>query len=178
VHPGGIVRRTPHPLAPDVPLAGGPQMVELGRDGRRGCFTTSLYGGWDDQSIPTAPAPGWPGSTSTRVVACAWTSGFFPRIESRGRCVHQGRRQGGDASSDSHRRSHTGVWDTSVRPAPHTSRMPGASFPHLAPTRRCDGSSCRGCSCAPEAAIEMRVSFRPERGAWYLALVDSAILAC
>ena len=49
---GGIVRRTPHPSAPDLPLAGGPQMVEVSRDGRRVYFTNSLYGAWDDQFYP------------------------------------------------------------------------------------------------------------------------------
>ena len=52
VHLGGIVRRTAHPSAPDLPLAGGPQMVEVSRDGRRVYFTNSLYGSWDDQFYP------------------------------------------------------------------------------------------------------------------------------
>ena len=38
--------------APDEPLAGGPQMVEVSRDGRRVYFTNSLYGAWDDQFYP------------------------------------------------------------------------------------------------------------------------------
>src|SRR6266480_2637467 len=42
VHLGGIVRRTTHPAAPDMQLAGGPQMVEVSRDGRRVYFTNSL----------------------------------------------------------------------------------------------------------------------------------------
>src|SRR5207253_2428969 len=29
VHLGGVARRTPHPAAPELPLAGGPQMVEI-----------------------------------------------------------------------------------------------------------------------------------------------------
>ena len=49
---GGIVRRTAHPAAPDEPLAGGPQMVEVSRDGRRIYVTNSLYGAWDDQFYP------------------------------------------------------------------------------------------------------------------------------
>ncbi len=32
---GGIVDRTPHPAMPEMPLAGGPQMVEVSRDGKR-----------------------------------------------------------------------------------------------------------------------------------------------
>ena len=47
VHLGGIVRRTAHPAAPSQPLAGGPQMVEVSRDGRRIYLTNSLYGAWD-----------------------------------------------------------------------------------------------------------------------------------
>ena len=49
---GGIVDRAPHPARPDMPLAGGPQMVEVSRDGRRVYFTNSLYGAWDDQFYP------------------------------------------------------------------------------------------------------------------------------
>jgi hypothetical protein len=35
---------TAPPARPDMPLAGGPQMVEVSRDGRRVYFTNSLYG--------------------------------------------------------------------------------------------------------------------------------------
>src|SRR6202012_2296398 len=49
---GGIVDRAPHPAMPDMPLAGGPQMVEVSRDGKRVYFTNSLYGAWDDQFYP------------------------------------------------------------------------------------------------------------------------------
>ena len=52
VHIGGIVRRAPHPATPSKPLAGGPQMVEISRDGRRVYFTNSLYRAWDDQFYP------------------------------------------------------------------------------------------------------------------------------
>ena len=41
-----------HPAAPDERLAGGPQMVEVSRDGRRIYVTNSLYGAWDDQFYP------------------------------------------------------------------------------------------------------------------------------
>ena len=43
---------TAHPARPDLPLAGGPQMVEVSRDGRRVYLTNSLYGAWDDQFYP------------------------------------------------------------------------------------------------------------------------------
>ena len=52
VHLGGIVRRQPHPAAPELALAGGPQMVEVSRDGRRVYVSNSLYGAWDDQFYP------------------------------------------------------------------------------------------------------------------------------
>ena len=47
-----------------MPLAGGPQMVEVSRDGKRVYFTNSLYGAWDDQLSPEG-LRGWPSSTST-----------------------------------------------------------------------------------------------------------------
>jgi len=49
---GGITGRVAHPAAPDEPLAGGPQMVEVSRDGKRIYLTNSLYGSWDDQFFP------------------------------------------------------------------------------------------------------------------------------
>ena len=55
---GGITSRTPHPAKPDTPLNGGPQMVEVSRDGRRIYFTNSLYSPWDAQFYPDGIA-GW-----------------------------------------------------------------------------------------------------------------------
>ena len=46
---GGIVARAAHPASPGKPLNGGPQMVEISRDGRRVYFTNSLYGAIDAQ---------------------------------------------------------------------------------------------------------------------------------
>jgi len=46
---GGIGAATAHPVRPDLPLAGGPQMVEVSRDGRRIYLKNWLYGAWDDQ---------------------------------------------------------------------------------------------------------------------------------
>jgi selenium-binding protein 1 len=117
---GGIVHRTPHPAAPDLPLVGGPQMVEVSRDGRRVYVTNSLYGAWDDQFYPDWPgAPGAPAGAEDRPSSAgpvgAWMakldSGegftfderFFPHGEDfRGLRPHQTRLQGGDASSDSY----------------------------------------------------------------------------
>ena len=50
VHTGGIVRRTPHPNGKT--FGGGPQMVEISRDGKRVYWTNSLYSTWDDQFYP------------------------------------------------------------------------------------------------------------------------------
>jgi selenium-binding protein 1 len=52
VHVGGIVRRASHPARPGEPLNGGPQMVEISRDGSRVYFTNSLYAAWDKQFYP------------------------------------------------------------------------------------------------------------------------------
>ncbi|MBR7836687.1 selenium-binding family protein [Actinospica durhamensis] len=100
---GGIVGRAAHPARPDLPLAGGPQMVEISRDGRRVYLTNSLYGSWDDQFYPdgvgawAAKLDAEPGGGLTV------DPRFFPHGEDfRGRRVHQTRLQGGDASSDSY----------------------------------------------------------------------------
>lgn len=99
VHLGGIVRRTPHPKHPDQPLNGGPQMVEVSRDGRRVYLTNSLYHAWDEQFYPD-------GLHSWMVkVDVSPTGGLtvdpdlfvdFPGYRS-----HQIRLEGGDCSSDS-----------------------------------------------------------------------------
>jgi methanethiol oxidase len=101
---GGIVDRAAHPARPDLPLAGGPQMVEVSRDGRRVYFTNSLYGAWDDQFYPDgvgawmAKLDADPGSGGLAV-----DERFFPHGDDfRGLRPHQVRLQGGDASSDSY----------------------------------------------------------------------------
>jgi hypothetical protein len=65
---GGIVSRATHRGARNGALNGGPQMVEISRDGRRVYFTNSLYGAIDPQ-IPTASAGGWRSLTPSRRVA-------------------------------------------------------------------------------------------------------------
>src|SRR6202021_3172955 len=47
VHTGGIARRAPHPNG--HAFAGGPQMIEISRDGKRVYWTNSLYSTWDEQ---------------------------------------------------------------------------------------------------------------------------------
>jgi methanethiol oxidase len=101
---GGIVRRHPHPAAPGQPLGGGPQMVEISRDGRRLYVTNSLYAAWDDIFYPDGVGA-WVAKldanpNSGGIVA---DSRFFPHGEDfRGLRVHQTRLQAGDASSDSY----------------------------------------------------------------------------
>jgi methanethiol oxidase len=101
---GGIVRRQPHPGAPDMRLGGGPQMVELSRDGQRVYVTNSLYGTWDPLFYPDGV-----GAWMARLDANTNGGGitpdprFFPHGgDFRGLRVHQTRLQGGDASSDSY----------------------------------------------------------------------------
>jgi selenium-binding protein 1 len=101
---GGIVRRAAHPAAPSEPLAGGMQMVEVSRDGRRVFVTNSLYGAWDDQFYPDGVGA-WMAKIDTDPEAGGLTldERFFPHGEDfRGLRVHQVRLQGGDASSDSY----------------------------------------------------------------------------
>ncbi|MEU7202177.1 selenium-binding protein SBP56-related protein [Streptomyces sp. NPDC045470] len=101
---GGITARQPHPAAPGLPLTGGPQMVELSRDGRRVYLTNSLYGAWDDQFYPDGIHP-WLAKLDADPEhgGLAPDPRFFPHGEDfRGLRVHQTRLQGGDASSDSY----------------------------------------------------------------------------
>jgi len=100
---GGIVRKTAHPAAPELPLAGGPQMVEVSRDGRRVYFTNSLYGAWDDQFYPDGVGAWMVKLDVGDEGGLSIDERFFPHAdEFRGRRVHQIRLQGGDASSDSY----------------------------------------------------------------------------
>ena len=95
---GGIVERAPHPAA--GPLNGGPQMVELSRDGRRVFLTNSLYAAWDAQFYPEG-IDGW------LVKLDAGDDGGLTLdpevyVEFHGERPHQVRLAGGDASSDSY----------------------------------------------------------------------------
>jgi selenium-binding protein 1 len=95
---GGIVQRSPHPAAGAV--NGGPQMVEVSRDGRRVYLTNGLYRAWDGQFYPDG-IKGWmvkidapPGG------GLKLDPGFFLPSE-EGYRTHQVRLEGGDSSSDS-----------------------------------------------------------------------------
>ena len=97
---GGIVARAAHPRG-SQPLNGGPQMVEISRDGKRIYFTNSLYGAIDGQFYPEG-LKGWMVKVDTKPGGgielskdffIEWPDGYRP---------HQVRLQGGDASSDSY----------------------------------------------------------------------------
>jgi methanethiol oxidase len=101
---GGIVGRQAHPAAPDRPLGGGPQMVEVSRDGRRVYVTNSLYALWDDIFYPDGVGA-WMAKldADTDRGGIAPDARFFPSADDfRGLRVHQTRLQAGDASSDSY----------------------------------------------------------------------------
>lgn len=95
---GGIANHTPHPSG--KPFHGGPQMIEISRDGERVYFTNSLYSTWDDQFY----ADGVPG----QMVLChnrpsggfACDPAFLIETEPHYR-AHQIRLEGGDCSTES-----------------------------------------------------------------------------
>ena len=95
---GGIVSRTAHPRQPDQPLNGGPQMVEISRDGRRVYFSNGLYTPWDDQFYPDG-VQGWIAKVEVNG-KMELDRNFFVEVE--GLRTHQVRLEGGDASSDSY----------------------------------------------------------------------------
>ena len=98
---GGIISRADHPTVKNGGLNGGPQMVEVSRDGRRVYFTNSLYGAVDRQIYPDG-IKGWMvkldaepegGIAFDPKFFVEWPEGYRP---------HQIRLQGGDCSSDSY----------------------------------------------------------------------------
>jgi methanethiol oxidase len=101
VRVGGIASRATHPCADGRPLNGGPQMVEVSRDGKRVYFTNSLYGAIDEQFYPDGiagwmvklDAPAGSGLEFDREFYLPWHDTHRP---------HQIRLEGGDASSDSY----------------------------------------------------------------------------
>jgi methanethiol oxidase len=95
---GGIVSRAPHPAA--GPLNGGPQMVELSRDGRRVYVSNSLYASWDAQFYPDG-IRGWVAKLDADAAGGMRVDpNFLLRFD--GERPHQIRLEGGDASSDSY----------------------------------------------------------------------------
>lgn len=99
IHLGGIVRKTSHPSRPGKTLNGGPQMVELSRDGKRAYYTNSLYGSWDKQFYPEG-LDSWMVKVDVKADGMTLDPKFFLEFgDLRG---HQVRLEGGDASSDSY----------------------------------------------------------------------------
>ncbi len=97
---GGIVQRAAHPGRPDRPLGGGPQMVELSRDGRRVYFTNGLYTAVDRQFYVDG-FNGWVAKADVRPDGGIELDPSFLLELENGMRTHQVRLQGGDASSDS-----------------------------------------------------------------------------
>jgi selenium-binding protein 1 len=97
---GGIVRRATHPARPDVALNGGPQMVEVSRDGRRVYFTNSLYASWDEQFYPDG-IKGWMVKVDANPAGGMELDSRFV-LQGNGLRPHQVRLEGGDSSSDSY----------------------------------------------------------------------------
>jgi methanethiol oxidase len=100
LHLGGIVRRAPHPQKPAAALNGGPQMVEVSRDGKRIYFTNSLYAPWDEQFYPDSIRSWLVKVDAKPEGGIALDSKFF--LEFDGLRSHQVHLEGGDASSDSY----------------------------------------------------------------------------
>jgi methanethiol oxidase len=96
---GGIVGKEGHPAAPGQ-LNGGPQMVEVSRDGNRVYVTNSLYLPWDAQFYPDG-IQGWMVKLDTAPDrGMSFDEDFF--LDFGDQRPHQVRLQGGDASSDSY----------------------------------------------------------------------------
>jgi selenium-binding protein 1 len=98
IHLGGIVRKSSHPKS--GALNGGPQMVEVSRDGRRIYLTNALYLAWDAQFYPEGIC-GWLVKIDADPAGgMKLDPDFFMDFgEER---PHQVRLQGGDTSSDSY----------------------------------------------------------------------------
>ena len=98
---GGIVSRASHPKAANGRLNGGPQMVEISRDGRRVYFTNSLYGSIDVQFYHEG-LDGWMVKLDAKPAGgIDFDPNFFIEWPASHR-PHQVRLQGGDCSSDSY----------------------------------------------------------------------------
>lgn len=95
---GGIVNKKAHPKG-NGPLLGGPQMVEISRDGRRVYFSNSLYSTVDDQFYPGRMTGWMVKANADPNGGMALDPDFF--VETGETRTHQIRLEGGDASTDS-----------------------------------------------------------------------------
>jgi selenium-binding protein 1 len=102
---GGIVSRAGHPgangAARNGKLSGGPQMVEVSRDGRRVYLTNSLYTPWDAQFYPDG-VRGWMAKLDASPEGGLTADSRFLVEFEDGLRPHQVRLEGGDTSSDSY----------------------------------------------------------------------------
>jgi selenium-binding protein 1 len=97
---GGIVSRAAHPGQPGQALNGGPQMLEISRDGKRIYFTNGLYTPWDEQFYPEG-VRGWMAKVNVKPEGgMELDRKFFLTTDAMR--PHQVRLEGGDASSDSY----------------------------------------------------------------------------
>ena len=88
-------------MAKNGALNGGPQMVEISRDGRRVYFTNSLYGAIDEQFYPEG-IDGWLVKLDAKPEGgIDFDETFFVEWPKSHR-PHQIRLEGGDCSSDSY----------------------------------------------------------------------------
>ncbi len=95
---GGIFHGAKHPNG--KALSGGPQMVEISRDGRRVYVTNGLYSTWDDQFYPDG-IKGWLVKLDAHADGgLAVDKGFH--VDFGTARAHQVRLRGGDSSSDSY----------------------------------------------------------------------------
>jgi selenium-binding protein 1 len=94
---GGIVAHAEHPKSGQ--LNGGPQMVELSRDGRRVYVSNSLYTSWDAQFYPEG-IRGWIAKLDASGDGGLTLDQEF-LVPFEGERPHQIRLEGGDSSSDS-----------------------------------------------------------------------------
>lgn len=94
---GGIPKGAAHPSGRS--WGGGPQMLEISRDGERVYVTNSLYSSWDPQFYPD----GVPGAMAKIDVVAGGGIRLDPEfhVEFPGHRAHQVRLQGGDCSTDS-----------------------------------------------------------------------------
>ena len=93
---GGVAKKKAHPSG--APATGGPQMVEVSRDGKRVYFTNSLYSSWDDQFYDDIK--GWFVKADVNPNGgIELDKNFF--MDFGDQRTHQVRLQGGDSSSDS-----------------------------------------------------------------------------
>jgi len=93
---GGIYHKAKHPSG--RLLDGGPQMVEVSRDGKRVYVTNSLYSSWDPVFYPNG-LRGWMVLLNSENGVLSVKEDFFPTFD--GAKTHQVRLEGGDSSSDS-----------------------------------------------------------------------------